>query len=384
MGLLRQRDMSIPLRTACDALGIPRATAYRHLLPTRVLPRSESEQEKERKPSPRRLSEKERAEIVETMHSERFVDQTVRQAHAELLDEGRYIASTRTFYRVLRELGETKERRNQRAARSNAVPRLTATRPNEVWTWDISKLPTVVSGVFLNLYLILDLFTRYPVAWMVAERENSALSKQLFAEAITRYGVEPGTITVHNDRGAPMTALGFIELLAAMGVERSVSRPRVSNDNPHSESCFKTVKYQPDYPGRFSGLAHARAWCGEFFEWYADTHRHSGLAFFTPADVFFGRVEELAQVRQGALDAAFAAHPERFVSGPPKVALPPDRVVINPVEPADTDSGKEEKTARSDASLVRPATGTTSPVPVMVLLGVEPPDAGTEREELSS
>jgi putative transposase len=198
------------------------------------------------------------------------------------------------------------------------------------------KLATRAPGVFLNLYLVLDLFSRFPVAWMIAERENSALSKQLFAEAITRYKLEPGTITVHNDRGAPMTANGFIDLLAQLGVERSLSRPRVSNDNPFSESCFKTVKYQPDYPGRFRDAAHARAWFTEFFDWYANRHRHSDLALFTPADVFFGRVTELAAIRQHALDAAFNAHPQRFVRGRSRVRLPPAKVVLTPIDPGES------------------------------------------------
>jgi putative transposase len=274
--------------------------------------------------------------VLSALHSQRFQDQTPRQLYAELLDEGKYLASPSTMYRILAARGESKERREQREARSHAVPRLEASAPNQVWSWDISKLATCAPGVFLNLYLVLDLFSRFPVAWMIAERENSALSKQLFAEAITRYKLEPGTITVHNDRGAPMTALGFIDLLAQLGVERSLSRPRVSNDNPFSESCFKTVKYQPDYPGRFRNAAHARAWFSEFFDWYANRHRHSGLALFTPADVFFGRVPELAATRQRALDAAFDAHPERFVRGRPRVRLPPTKVVLNPIDPGES------------------------------------------------
>ena len=170
--------------------------------------------------------------MLDTLHSERFEDQTPRQVYAELLDGGRYLASPSTMYRILAERGETRERRNQREARSHAVPRLEARAPNQVWTWDISKLATNTPGTFLNLYLVLDLYSRYPVAWMVAEHENSALAKQLFATAIERYDIAPGTITVHNDRGAPMTATGFIDLLAELRVDRSLSRPRVSNDNP--------------------------------------------------------------------------------------------------------------------------------------------------------
>jgi putative transposase len=226
-----------------------------------------------------------------------------------------------------------------------------------------------VSGVFLNLYLVLDLFSRFPVAWMVAERENSALSKQLFAEAITRYELAPGTITVHNDRGAPMTSGAFIDLLAQLGVERSVSRPRVSNDNPFSEACFKTVKYQPDYPGRFRDAAHARRWFSEFFEWYANQHRHSGLALFRPADVFFGRVAGLAATRQLALKVAYAAHPERFVRGRPVVRLPPSKLAINPIDPGAANQTAADLLATA-TSLQAAINLTLPPPPAVVLPGV--------------
>ena len=327
MDLLRTRDDELPLKAACEVLGMPRATARRHLAPRRHGP------PRPRPPSHRKLGEAENREILDVLHSERFQDQAPRQVYAELLDEGTYLASPSTMYRLLAANGESRERRDQRAARSHAVPRLEATAPNQCWTWDISKLATFVPGVFLNLYLVLDLFSRYPVAWMVAERENSALSKQLFAEAISRYRLKPGSITVHNDRGAPMTASGFVDLLSQLGVDRSLSRPRVSNDNPFSEACFKTVKYQPDYPGRFRGASHARRWCTDFFDWYANHHRHSGLALFTPADVFLGRVPALAAVRQRALDEAYARHPERFTHGSPTVRLPPAKVSINPIDP---------------------------------------------------
>lgn len=331
MELLRRRDPIIPLKRACEALDIPLATAKRYLSPRK--PKAPKAPRAPRAPSPRRLSDEERQAIVEVMHSDRFIDQTPRQAFVELLEEGQYLGSVRTYYRVLAERGETRERRNQRSPKSHAIPRLVAKRPNEVWTWDITKLATFESGVFLNLYLVLDLYSRYPVAWMVAERENSALAKQLLAEAIHRHGVEPGSLTVHNDRGAPMTATGFVDLLAELGAKPSKSRPRVSNDNAFSEACFKTVKYQPDYPGRFANVQAARRWLAEFFEWYAHRHRHSGLELFTPADVFLGRVGELAARRQAALDAAFEAHPERFVQGRPKVRLPAAEVALNPLSP---------------------------------------------------
>ncbi len=362
MELLRTRDPIIPLKAACDVLGVSRATAHRHLGPRMYGPR------RPRPTSHRKLAQSEEQVVLDTLHSERFQDQSPRQVYAELLDEGKYVGSPSTMYRILAAHGECSERRNQRAARSHAVPRLETTAPNQVWTWDISKLATHSSGVFLNLYLVLDLFSRFPVAWMIAERENSALSKQLFAEAITRYRLEPGSITVHNDRGAPMTSGAFVDLLAQLGVERSVSRPRVSNDNPHSESCFKTIKYQPDYPGRFQDAAHARRWFTEFFEWYANRHRHSGLALFTPADVFFGRVAELAATRQLVLDAAYAAHPERFVRGRPVVRLPPAKVAINPIDP-----GTPNQTAAdvlSAATSPQPTINIPLPPPAVVLPGV--------------
>ncbi|MFM2416899.1 MAG: hypothetical protein RL385_1622 [Pseudomonadota bacterium] len=327
MDLLVSRDPVIPFAAACEVLGLPRSTARRLLAPRVHGPRGP------RLPSARKISEAETQKVLETLHSERFQDQAPRQVYADLLDQGTYLVSPSTMYRILAASGETSERRNQRAARSHAVPHVVATKPNEVWTWNISKLATYVPGVFLNLYLVLDLYRPFPVAWMIAERENSALAQQLFATALARYRIEPGSITVHNDRGAPRTSAALTELLTTLGVERSVSRPRVSSDNPYSESCFKTVNYQPNYPGRFAHSAHARGWFTEFFEWYAIMHRHSGLALFTPADVFFGRVVHLAGLRQAALDTAYAAHSERFVRGHPTVALPPERVFIKPIDP---------------------------------------------------
>ena len=358
MELIRTRDPVVPLKAACEFLGVPLSTARRHLAPQKHGPR------RPRPTSHRKLTQLEQQHVLDTLHSERFQDQAPRQVYAELLDEGRYLASPSTMYRILAACGEVKERRNQRQARSHAVPRLEASRPHQVWTWDISKLATHTPGVFLNLYLVLDLFSRYPVTWMVAEHENSALAKQMFAHAITRYKLEPGTITVHNDRGAPMTSAGFVDLLAQLGVERSLSRPRVSNDNPYSESCFKTVKYQPDYPGRFQNIGHARRWLSEFFDWYANHHRHSGLALFTPADVFFGRVPQLAATRQVALDAAYAAHPERFVHGRPVVRLPPATVMLNPIDP-----GASPQTAAAllgaENSLPLPTPHLDVPTPVL-------------------
>jgi transposase InsO family protein len=276
------------------------------------------------------LGEAEKALLLETLHSPEFADQPPTEVYATLLSRGVYLASIRTMYRLLAELGETKERRNQRSPGPHAKPSLTATAPNQVWTWDITKLATVQVGIFLHAYVIIDLFSRYVVGWMVAAKECKHLAAQLFAEAIARHGIEPG-LTVHSDRGSAMKSDTLAQLLASLGASRSFSRPHVSDDNAFSEAQFKTLKYQPDYPGRFHSELHARGCLQPFFGWHNDEHHHSGLALFTPAEVFFGRVERVRVARQVALDSAYSAHPERFPNGPPLVQLPPVEVYINPL-----------------------------------------------------
>jgi len=236
-----------------------------------------------------------------------------------------------TMHRLLRQANENGERRPQRPAQHHAIPRLLACSPNEVWTWDITKLPLVCRSVYLSLYVILDLYSRFVVAWMVSTKENSALSTQLMNEATTRYGITEGQLTVHQDRGSPMTAHGYLENMKELDITCSHSRPRVSNDNPFSESQFKTQKYQPDYPGRFDSVAHARRWCETYFDWYNDKHHHSGLADFTPEQVFTGRYHDVAKQKQRTLDERFKKNPERFVKGSPGIKLPPEFVAINPL-----------------------------------------------------
>jgi len=316
-------DPVVPIAAACRALGVSRATLYRNTRPAPA-------RSVWRPPSPRRLGDAERAKILDTFHSVEFGDQSVMEVYATLLSRGIYLASIRTMYRVLAAQGETQERRNQRRTQVHAKPSLTATAPNQVWTWDITKLATTAVGVFLHAYVIIDLFSRYVVGWMVASRECKHLAAQLFAETIARHGVEPG-LTVHADRGSAMKSDTLAQLLATLGAQRSFSRPHVSDDNAFSESQFKTMKYQPDYPGRFAGELHARGWLEPFFGWHNDEHHHSNLALFTPADVFFGRVAHVRLVRQAALDAAYVEHPERFPHGAPRVLLPPTEVSINPI-----------------------------------------------------
>ena len=325
MDLIEQvADPAVPIARICEAIGVSRATLYRNTsppLPPQWHPPARS---------PRRLSDAERAAVMDALHGSEFADQPPHEVYAALLSRGIYLASIRTMYRLLAERGETQERRNQRRALVHTKPSLTATAPNQVWTWDITKLATTAVGVFLHAYVILDLFSRYVVGWMVASKECKHLAAQLFAETIARHGIEPG-LTVHADRGSAMKSDTLAQLLATLGVERSFSRPHVSDDNAFSEAQFKTLKYQPDYPGRFLGEVHARGWLGPFFGWHNDEHHHSGLALFTPADVFFGRVDQVRAVRQAALDAAYEAHPERFPHAAPRVPLPPREVSINPI-----------------------------------------------------
>ena len=324
MAVIEARDSIIPVIVACTALLVSRATLYRSRQPPRATCR------KPRPRSPRRLSDAERQAILDVFHEPEFEDQPPTEVYATLLGRGIYLASIRTMYRVLAGVGETGERRNQRPPRSYAKPVLTATAPNQVWTWDITKLATHAKGVFLSAYVIIDLFSRYVVGWMVATKECQHLAAQLFAETIARHGIEPG-LQVHADRGSAMKSDTLGQLLASLGASRSFSRPRVSNDNPFSEAQFKTLKYQPDYPGRFVGVDDASPYLSDFFGWHNDEHHHSGLALFTPAEVFEGRVESVRAIRQTSLDAAYNAHPERFPNGPPVVRLPPTHVHINPL-----------------------------------------------------
>jgi putative transposase len=293
-------------------------------------------------PAPRRrslcqhaLTGLEREEVLSVMNSSEFCDQPPAQIFYTLLSRGEYLCSVSTMHRLLRGADQEGERRQQRAPQQHAVPRLRAEQPNEVWTWDITKLATMKRGVYLSLYVVMDLFSRFIVAWMLSRKENSALSSQLIREAGDRYGIEPGQLTLHQDRGSPMTAHCYLDLLGELSITASHSRPRVSNDNPMSESQFKTMKYQPDYPKRFTDYQHAEAWCRDYVQWYNHDHHHSALAGYTPAQVFNGEYKAIAQVRLSALTEAYQRNPARFARGAPRVAMPPHEVFINPVVEGD-------------------------------------------------
>jgi putative transposase len=317
-------DSALPRTRACDALGVARATGYRQQQPKVVRPSV-------RNVSHRRLSQVQRDEILSILHSARFCDQTPAHTYHTLLGEGRFLGSIRTMQRLLSAAGEARDRRPIRPLQSHAIPRLQATAPNQVWTWDITKLALHDRGAWLYLYVLIDLYSRYVVGWMIAPTENSALAGRFVGTCAATHRIAPHSLTVHQDRGAPMTANNFIHLLAELKIDASHSRPRVSNDNPFSEAHFKTLKTQPDYPARFTGSSHARSWCGDFFDWYNDEHQHGGLNGHIPADVFFGRAPAITAIKQVALDDAYRRHPERFVNGAPRAKAPPAIVFINPL-----------------------------------------------------
>lgn len=332
--VIEQRPPRVPLAMACDALGLNRSTVYAWQKSS-AQPQDPSARSRKDCPQPRALLPEERQTMLDVAYSEPYQDQPVYEIFHNLLQQGQYMASLSTWHRVLRERAACGERRPQRQPQSHVIPRLTATAPNQVWSWDVTKLPTRQRGQYLNLYVVLDLFSRFIVAWMVSRKENAALAQQLMHEAVDRYGVNPGSLTLHQDRGAPMIAHSYLDLMAEIGVTCSHSRPRVSNDNAFSESQFKTGKYQPDYPGRFDSVTHAQQWFRDYVHWYNNEHHHSGLAGFTPAQVFTGGYRAIAEQKQQALNAHYAAHPERFVKGCPAVELPPPSVSINPVQPGE-------------------------------------------------
>lgn len=328
----------VGIKRACELLAYPRSRYYRQQQPA-APPRPLPEPAPAAPPatSPRALSAGERAVVRQLLNSERFVDSSPRQVYATLLDEAVYICSVSTMYRILHDHDEVRERRQQKRHPAYVKPELVATAPNQVWTWDITKLRGPATYVYYYLYTILDLFSRYVVGYLIAERELAALAKQLVAESCARQAIEPEQLILHADRGSAMTSKTLALLLADLGVGRSHSRPYVSNDNPFSEAQFKTMKYRPDYPHRFGSLADARAWAHPFFDWYNNHHHHTALGLMTPATVHFGLAASLTASRQTVLAAAYAQHPERFVKGAPAPPTLPAAVWINPPLP-----GQEE------------------------------------------
>jgi putative transposase len=310
---------------ALAAVGADRATWYRHHRKSPLPERPEQIAT----PQPRALTPVERKQIKALLESDEFVDEAPPTVYAKLLDQGIYLGSVSTMYRILHEHDEVRERRRQATHPAHKKPELIATQPNEIWSWDITKLHGAEKWTYYYLYVILDIYSRYAVGWMLARAERAQLSKALITESIAKHGITKDRLTLHSDRGSPMIAKPVAHLLADLGVTKSHSRPHVSNDNPYSESQFRTFKYRPDFPDRFGSFEDAHAHCGRFFGWYNDDHRHSGIGLHTPADVHYGRAEAIRDRRGAVLLDAFAEHPERFVRKPPEPPALPAVAWIN-------------------------------------------------------
>ena len=303
-------------RAACAALGHSRASYYRRHRTSPPPPRRAHEH----KPQPRALSPAERAAVLGVLHEERFVDQAPTSIYADLLDEGRYLCSVPTMYRVLRAEDEVRERRRQATHPAHVKPELVAYGPNQTWSWDITKLLGPQKWTYFYLYVVIDIFSRYIPGWLLATRESAELAERFLAETMRKHDVFCDQLTLHSDRGTSMASKTVALLLADLGVTKSHSRPHCSNDNPYSEAHFKTLKYRPDFPDRFGSIEDGRTFCQRFFRWYNHEHHHSGLGLHTPADVHFGRAPLIQHERARVLEAAYAAHPERFVR---QLPLPP-------------------------------------------------------------
>ena len=315
------------IAAACQELAVPRSWYYRQQAePVIVVP-------VQNRPQPRpahALSAEEKAIVETTLNSERFCDLSPRQVYAQLLDDGHYLCHWRTMYRILAEIGQVHERRAQRKKRVYGKPQLKATGPNQVWTWDITLLPGPTRGHFYYLYVILDVYSRYVVGWLLASCESAELAEGLVAATCAKQGIQPEQLTLHADRGSAMRAITLAQLLSDLGVAKSHTRPYTPNDNPFSEAQFKTLKYRPDYPAQFLDWAAAQSWLQAFFHWYNQEHRHTSLALMTPAAVHYGRATQVSQQRQQVLNAAYETHPERFRRGRPVAGTPSQEVWINP------------------------------------------------------
>lgn len=321
MAVVSEQRAGYSVGRLCAALGLGRASYYRWQRP---LSRSCTE-----RIHPRALSKGEREEVLGVLNSERFWDQAPGEVYATLLDEENYLCSERTMYRILAEHQQLRERREQVRHPHYQAPQLLATRPNEVWSWDITKLLGPSKWTYFYLYVILDIFSRYVVGWMLAYRESAELAKKLIEQTLERQNILPGTLTVHADRGAPMTSKAVAWLMAELGITKTHSRPYVSNDNPFSESQFKTLKYRPEFPDRFGSYQDAHRFLSGFFPWYNHEHHHSGLGYLTPYEVHYGLAQKRREQRATVLQQAYERNPKRFVKGIPQPALLPSAAWIN-------------------------------------------------------
>jgi putative transposase len=358
---------------ACRAMGVARATLYRRRHPSRP-----NKDDPRKRRQPRALDEPHRREVLDLLHSPRFVDKAPATVYATLLDEGTYHCSIRTMYRILHDAREVRERRNQLRHPKYKKPELLATGPNQVWSWDITKLLGPAKWTYYYLYVILDIYSRYVVGWMLASRENADLAKRLIRDTIEKEDVDANELTIHSDRGPSMKSHTVAQLLATLGVTKSHSRPHVSNDNPFSESQFRTLKYRPEFPARFGSQQDGRGFCQRFLRWYNHEHYHSGLGLLTPATVHHGQAAKILAARQDVLHDAYTAHPERFVNKRPTPLPLPEAVWINP-PPTSPDAHEKglPKTVGSqkpDAPSAHPRSGYPSPGCVPAEPGSVSPD----------
>jgi len=345
MDAVTQLAPTVGIVAACEFLGVARASFYRQrpVLGPSTVPPAKPPSPTERAVPTRALSPEERSSVLAVLHEERFQDRSPAAVQATLLDEGQYLCSTRTMYRILKQEGESRERRDQLVHPAYHRPELLATAPNQLWSWDITKLLGPAKWTYFYLYVILDVFSRYVAGWMVAPREGAELARQFIEETIGKHQVPAGQLTIHADRGKVMTSKPVAFLMADLGVTKTHSRPYVSDDNPYSESQFRTMKYRPEFPDRFGCIQDSRAFCQQFFQWYNREHRHSGIGLLTPAMVHFGQAQTVLTHRQAVLDAAYQAHPDRFVRRPPKPLPLPEAVWINRPVPPPGEKSKEER-----------------------------------------
>lgn len=319
----------VGLLQACVAMSIPRSSVYREAARQRHLP-VDTPILAPRPAPPLALNVVERGALLQALNSERFANSAPATIYATLLDEGIYLGSVRTMYRMLTDLAQTRERRAQRIHPVYAKPELLATDPNQVWSWDITKLKGPCKWTYFHLYVIIDIFSRYCVGWMIAQRESAELAKMLINDSVVKQHVAPGTLTLHADRGSSMRSKPVAALLVDLDVVKSHSRPYVSDDNPFSEAQFKTLKYRPDFPERFGSIEDARSHCQRFFTWYNGEHRHSGIGYMTPEAVHYGHANNLLRQRTETLNDAFQANPIRFKGKVPQPPKLPTAVWINP------------------------------------------------------
>jgi putative transposase len=320
------QNKSIPIDMLCSVMHISRATYYRHL---RCLTQIKA-RESAAKPPINALNSQEKQCVLDLLHSDHFIDKTPYDVYFELIDKGEYYCSPRTMYRILAEQGESSERRIQRNHRDAVKPELMATGPNQVWSWDITKLLGPTKWVYYHLYVIMDIFSRHIVGWLIADRESQELARKLIQETTLKQGIHPNQLTIHADNGPSMKSHTVAQLLEHIGVVKTHNRPYTSNDNPFSESHFKTLKYRPEFPVRFQSLEHSEAFCQQFFHWYNKEHYHSGIAWLTPESVHYKRDQVILEKRHAVLQQAFLEHPERFNRKEPQLKKLPNSVYINP------------------------------------------------------